>query len=314
VSNGRPYRRRSVTGALILITLGLIFLYANLRPDFDPWSVFARYWPLLLIFWGIGRIVDYFIFERVDVQGNVVRTGYSGEVFGVLILVVLLFLAFGHTRLAGKLLHEELQVDRGNAASVDVSIDLGAGDLKVSGGTSPGKLMEGTFDYRENEGKPEVVYTPNGKEGSLMISQGESKFHTHWGTGNNKWDVRLNSDVPSNLKIEVGAGRGDLHLAGMNLGRVHLEMGAGRVDADLSGDWKHNVEVDIEGGVGSATIRLPKNIGVEVHASGGIGSIDTNGLSQHDDDYVNDAFGKSPTTMHVTVEGGVGHIRLISAE
>jgi len=314
MSNGLRYRRRSITGALFLITLGLIFLYANLRPDFDPWSVFARYWPLLLVFWGIGRIVDYFVFERLDAQGNLVRPGHSGEIFGVLILVILLFLAFGHTRLGGKMLHNELHVDRGTATAVNVSIELGAGELQVSGGASPGKLMEGVFDYREHEGKPELTYTPSGKEGSLEIRQGESGIHTHWGTGGSKWYVHLNNDVPSDLNVKMGAGRGDLQLAGMNLGHVQLEMGAGQVNADLSGDWKRNVDVDIEGGVGSATIRLPKNIGVEVHASGGLGAIDTNGLSHRDDDYVNDAYGKSPVTMHVSVEGGVGHVRLVSAD
>lgn len=314
MSNGHPRRRRSITGALILITLGLVFLYANLRPEFDPWFVLSRYWPLLLIFWGIGRIVDYFVFERVDAQGNVVRSGHSGEVFGILILVILVLLALNHTRLGGKMIHEEHYVDRGSASSVNVSIELGAGELKVSGGASPGKLMEGNFDYREHEGKPEVSYNSAGKEGTLSITQGESGFHTHWGTGNNKWDVRLNKDVPSDLKVEVGAGEGDLHLAGMNLGHVDLEMGAGRVDADLTGDWKRNVEVNIQGGVGSATIRLPRDVGVEVHASGGIGSVDTSGLTHRDDEYINDAYGKSPVTMRVSVQGGVGHVRLVSGE
>jgi hypothetical protein len=312
--DGYPRRRRSITGALILITLGLIFLYANLRPEFDPWSILARYWPLLLIFWGIGRIVDYFVFERVDAQGNVVRPGHSGEVFGILVLIVLVVLAMNHSRLGGKMIHVEHHVDRGAASSMNVSVELSAGDLDISGGAAPDKLLEGDFNYREHEGAPEVNYSSTGKEGSVTIRQGDGQFHTHWGTGGNQWTVRLNKDVASDLKVEMGAGKSELHLAGMNLGHVDLEMGAGRVEADLTGDWKRNVEVSIEGGVGSATIRLPKNIGVEVHASGGIGAVDTNGLRHENDDYVNDQFGKSPVTMRISVEGGVGHSRLVSGD
>src|SRR5215469_2576454 len=314
--NGHPRRRRSVTGALILITLGLLFLYANLRPEFDPWNILARYWPLLLIFWGIGRIVDYFVFERIDAEGNVLRPGHSGEAFGIVVLIILVVLAMNHSRLGGKLIHEELHVDRGNGGAVKVAIELSAGELNVSGGAAGEKLMEGTVDYREHEGRPELNYSPNeaGRPGHLAIREGESVIHTHWGTGGNHWNVHLNSDVPCDLKIEMGAGRGDLHLAGMNLNSMDLEMGAGRVDADLAGPWKHNVDVNIEGGVGSATIRLPGTIGVEVRASGGIGSIDTGGLTHRDDEYVNDAYGKSPITMHVTVEGGVGHVRFVSPE
>jgi hypothetical protein len=314
MANGLPRRRRSITGALILITLGLILLYANLRPDFDPFSMLWRYWPLLLIFWGIGRIVDYFVFERPDAQGQVTRSGHSGEFFGVLILIVLIVIAFNHSHLGGKMIHEQHYVDRGSSSSVSVSVELSAGELAISGGAAPDKLLEGDFNYREREGRPEVEYSSTGKEGRLSITQGETRIHTHWGTGGNKWDLRLNKEVLSDLKVEVGAGRGDLHLAGMNLGHVDLEMGAGRVDADLTGDWKRDVEVNIQGGVGSAMIRLPKSIGVEVHASGGIGSIDTSGMTHKNDEYVNDAYGKSPITMHVTVEGGVGHIRLVSGD
>jgi hypothetical protein len=52
-------------------------------------------------------------------------------------------------------------------------------------------------------------------------------------------------------------------------------------------------------------------VGVTVHASGGIGSIDTAGLKKEDGDYVNEAYGKSAATIHLTVQGGVGAIHLI---
>jgi hypothetical protein len=63
--------------------------------------------------------------------------------------------------------------------------------------------------------------------------------------------------------------------------------------------------------VGQATIRLPKNIGVVVNVSGGLGSVDTHGLHHDDNEYTNDAYRKSPVTLHVKVTGGVGEIRLI---
>jgi len=47
-----------------------------------------------------------------------------------------------------------------------------------------------------------------------------------------------------------------------------------------------------------------------VHASGGIGSIDTHGLKREGDEYVNDAYGKSPVSIKMNVEGGVGEITL----
>jgi hypothetical protein len=89
-----------------------------------------------------------------------------------------------------------------------------------------------------------------------------------------------------------------------------MNVGAGQVDADLTGDRKSDLTATFEGGVGEANIRLPKNIGVVVNASGGIGTIDARGLKHDGNEYVNDAYGKSPVTIHLRVEGGIGRITL----
>ena len=97
-------------------------------------------------------------------------------------------------------------------------------------------------------------------------------------------------------------------------GAAHKETvppaGTSEEDVDLTGDRKTDLTADIEGGVGQANIRLPKNVGVIVHASGGIGSIDSHGLKHEDDTYTNDAYGKTPATIRLKVEGGIGEIVL----
>jgi predicted membrane protein len=108
----------------------------------------------------------------------------------------------------------------------------------------------------------------------------------------------------------MGAGQGNLHLRDVPLTRLNLSIGAGQVDVDLTGDRKTDLTADIEGGVGQANIRLPKNVGVIVHASGGIGTIDSHGLKHEDDTYTNDAYGKTPATIRLKVEGGIGEIVL----
>jgi hypothetical protein len=43
---------------------------------------------------------------------------------------------------------------------------------------------------------------------------------------------------------------------------------------------------------------------------GGLGSVDVHGLTKEDERYVNAAYGKSPQTLRLTVEGGIGQIKL----
>jgi predicted membrane protein len=83
------------------------------------------------------------------------------------------------------------------------------------------------------------------------------------------------------------------------------------LDLDLTGPRKTNLEGTIEGGVGQATVRLPKDVGVRVEATGGIGSVDFRGLKRDGGYYVNDAYGKSPASIDLTIHGGIGQINLI---
>ena len=53
------YRRGSIFWALTLIAIGGLFLYHNFNPGVRPWHVIAKYWPLMIIFWGLSKLIDY---------------------------------------------------------------------------------------------------------------------------------------------------------------------------------------------------------------------------------------------------------------
>ena len=54
-------RQRSITGPLIVIVIGLLFLVNNLRPDFSPFALVADYWPFLLILAGVIGLVEVLV-------------------------------------------------------------------------------------------------------------------------------------------------------------------------------------------------------------------------------------------------------------
>ena len=53
------YRRGSIFWALTLIGVGGIFLWQNFNPTIHPWQVIAKFWPILIIFWGLSKLIDY---------------------------------------------------------------------------------------------------------------------------------------------------------------------------------------------------------------------------------------------------------------
>ncbi len=316
MANGGQRSRGPLTGALLLIAVGAIFMYANLRPDWNPWPVISRYWPVLLIVLGLGKLVDAMVANRSGAirgaPGAVPAPRHRGEIFAILLVVFLLAFAAAGSRRFSRVAHRTETVDALGARFVRVNIEMPSGQLTVSGGAT--KLLEGDFEYSEADREPNISYDHSGTEGNLSISQpGHTPLNHVIGRGNaDNWTVRLNNDEARELRLDMGAGQGDFNLKGVHLNKLTVDIGAGEINADLTGDWKENVDVRIEGGVGSATVRLPHNVGVRVRAEGGIGRIDVSGLHKHEGYYINDAYGSSPVTMNVSVEGGVGEIRLIS--
>jgi len=83
----RPRPPRSVAGPIILILLGILFLLGTM--DVLNWHglgiLFARYWPALLILWGIIKLIEYEQAKRAGVQGRGIG---AGGVFLVLFLII----------------------------------------------------------------------------------------------------------------------------------------------------------------------------------------------------------------------------------
>jgi hypothetical protein len=181
-----------------------------------------------------------------------------------------------------------------------------AGELKVGGGAT--NLLEAEFDYNVPEWKPEVKYEVSGSLGNLKVEQPGSGSST--GNTRNEWDLHLSNKTPMEMTVNMGAGRAMLILSGLELSRLELNMGAGETTVDLTGEWTKDLSAQIHGGVGRATIQLPKSVGVHVIAQGGLGAINASDFQRQGDAYVNDQYGKSPVTLRIEVEGGVGEINL----
>jgi DUF4097 and DUF4098 domain-containing protein YvlB len=84
----RPRRpRRSFAGPFVLIVLGIVFLLGNLH--MLSWmrlgTLFAHYWPALLILWGVIKLIEY---QQAQRDGLPQRGIGAGGVFLVIVIVV----------------------------------------------------------------------------------------------------------------------------------------------------------------------------------------------------------------------------------
>jgi hypothetical protein len=201
----------------------------------------------------------------------------------------------------GDLTTDSKTVEAAGAEAVEMNVKMGAGELRVSGGAQA--LMEAERQ------PPEVEYRVAGSKGFLSVGQ-----HRHGGvfigSSRNEWDIRLNSQIPADLKINLGAGESTLDLAEVDLRSLTVDMGVGEMKLDLRGKHERNLDVSIDGGVGSGKIYLPREVGVRVRVDGGIGSVDAHEFNKNGHVYTNEAYGKSPVTIDISIDAGIGSIDL----
>ena len=74
---GRP----SLLGSLLWIGIGVLLLLWNFGVGPDFWSLIGRYWPVLLILLGLGKVLEFYLKkEAISIR--------FGEFIGILILVL----------------------------------------------------------------------------------------------------------------------------------------------------------------------------------------------------------------------------------
>ena len=80
-------RRRSFAGPVVLIVIGVVFLLGNV--GVLPWwrlgQVFARFWPALIILWGVIKLLEYHQAQR---EGRRAAGIGAGGVFLLIVLIV----------------------------------------------------------------------------------------------------------------------------------------------------------------------------------------------------------------------------------
>lgn len=113
-----PRRHRSMTGPFLLIILGILFLLVNMHliPVSRLAYLFAHYWPVLLILWGVIKMVEYWQAQRQNIPAP--RIG-AGGIFLVIVLVI------------GGLI--ATQAARVNWNEVGDNIDFGDNDFQLFG-------------------------------------------------------------------------------------------------------------------------------------------------------------------------------------
>jgi hypothetical protein len=229
------------------------------------------------------------------------------NLINILFISALLLAGCNSALRVGELQTESRSVDLGDAKSVSVDINFGAGNLDVVGGSE--KLLEADFKYNVAKLKPQVEYT----DSTLVVEEPNNITLPLLQNGKNirnEWNLHLSNEVPMDLRVNMGSGTSDLEMSGLSLNHMEISFGSGTSVINLNDQWRHDLDVVIDSGATDITLKLPSAIGVRVEINSGRTTVAASGLTQEGNTYTNAAYGVSDVTLHVTMSRGSGRIGL----
>ncbi len=257
-------RRRSLTGPVILILIGVMILLVKTQVLSGPMVAhwFAHYWPVLLIAIGIVKLVEYYL----DKEHGVAARGIgAGMVVLVVLLIVFGLMASSAERVNWSALGGELNLpDNGDFMSgmfgstysynqtlqqaypKDASLRIVSdrGDITVTSWDEPTIKVEVNKKVRAKDqndaNKIDESTRPTiSVEGNLLTLNANTS-----GGGSGAAESDLNVFVPANGAVDVSTRRGSITVQSRT-GDVHLSTSHGDITAS---EIKGSVSADLRSG------------------------------------------------------------------
>jgi hypothetical protein len=218
--------RRALDWGVFLIVVGAVSLAVQqgwIPRDVEWW----RFWPVLLIGWGVGLIVGRTAAGAIGGLIVAVTLGLlvGGVIAGGLSLGRIGAVCAGET--GGVAFPAQSGTFTGSAAAV--TLDTGCGGLTVTTAAGTGWSLAGT----SSDGQPPRIEASGQRLEIRSRDEGGFRF-VPFDAGEH-WDVRLPTGVTLNLAAEVNAGTARLSLGGATLGELDLSVNAGDGRLDLEG-------------------------------------------------------------------------------
>ncbi len=283
-----PRRQRSFAGPVVLIVLGIVCLLGTMHvlSLSRIWHLFANYWPVLLILWGVVKLIEYIQAQR---EGTSAPGIGAGGIFLIIMIVVFGLIANQMERVNWSGLRDEMNFDDNDfsdmfgqtynyndrleqdfpaGASLKVIDNHGAVSVHASEDNKiavvvrkrVGAESQSDADKYNSETKPTLTTI-----GGLVTLDAKVE-----GAGDHPVEADLDISLPRKVAVSIISRRGDVNLADRE---ANVDVSAQHSDTSVE-DVKGNVKVSQEKG----SVKVEQITG-DVHVEGRMNEVAVNDVS-----------------------------------
>jgi hypothetical protein len=204
------------------------------------------------------------------------------------------------------------EIGRTTEKELKVSLSSAFGTVLIGRGESGKILIAEASSEKEESSVMDVEYAIRNRVGFLDMTLGDQKMEkngSHYSFNlerfdKGKWFLKFTDDIPISFDIELGVGRGDFNLSGLQVKDFNLSTGASDVTLAFDQENSGTIEnLNIESGVSKFDARSLGNANFRhLRFQGGMGS------------YTLDFGGALKNEVDVDIEVGLGLVTIIIPE
>lgn len=310
--------------AILLIFLGSVLLLNTTGIlDWNVWLYIASYWPIFLILGGLKLILGRSLVSTIllSILALVAFSwigicSYNNEVENPLPFFERMgkFCISKQIETSENLTEKEFTVDTDGYEGVqelDYDINLGISEFSITDGSEEYLFLNAKYPTQFQEPSigskviNEKLYITVKEVGSSTFSPVNFKTPTY--------TLVFGSELPSNIKIDNGVGRGSVNFESQLINKLRIDTGTGDMNVKLSFDSIPSEELELNVGTGKMTLTLPFDVGYEIDYSLGIGSINLgdrsiSGFDKDEDEAQSGNYNTANKTLKIKADVGVGQL------
>ncbi len=311
---------RNLFWALILIAIGLIFLFSNFGWLDFHWVSIWRLWPLILIFWGISILPIRDVIKFILVIAFLALT----FIFFNQITEPRWCFSFsdhswtwsdewdddwddeGRTSRTYSYSTQELTVPFDSAAPKAVlKMDAAAGKFFIAGETK--ELLQ----FRKKGDIGDYSLTTREKDGKTVIHITLEKNRKIRRVRKNTIDIQLNRNVTWDLDFDVGAAAVEMDLSDYKIDTARIDAGAASIELKL-GSLNPLTYIKYSAGAASLKIKIPKESACEIHSESILVSRDFKGFNKLGDGvYRTENYPEGTNMIIIKIESAVSSLKVV---
>ena len=224
-------RRHSLIGPFVLILIGLLFLFRNIHPEWVSFELIAKYWPFLLVAWGLVRLIEVFVwhFSTKPITGGGVSGGEWVLIVFICVIGSLAFLVHGRipswapfvsmgrsAELFGEAFDYPIAEQRRPATATLIVVENLRGNTRIVGADTQEVKVTGRKTVRAygqsqaeeaNRRTPVEVFTSGGQ---ILIRTNQERA-----TGQQRVTADIEVTVPKGSSVQASGRLGDFDIVNL---------------------------------------------------------------------------------------------------